>query len=124
MISHRLQSAPITGYYQYLSQSRHRVNVAPYTRADSKETTTKTTITITTTTASPVAEVMNDNSRISAIDSSSIDTIQQSLSHIRDKDVPKWSSIDVQQWIEEQCQQFELKKATKEKFQMNGQALV
>ncbi|CAF3142087.1 unnamed protein product [Rotaria socialis] len=124
MISHRLQSAPITGYYQYLSQSRHRVNVAPYTGADSKEATTKSTTTITTTTASPVAEVMNDHSRISAIDSSSIDNIQQSLSNLRDKDVTKWSSIDVQQWIEEQCQQFELKKATKEKFQMNGQALV
>lgn len=36
------------------------------------------------------------------------------------KDVAKWSSDEVQHWIKHQCRKFELKKATAEKFEMNG----
>ena len=36
------------------------------------------------------------------------------------KDVAKWTSDEVQQWIKGQCKKFELKKATAEKFEMNG----
>jgi hypothetical protein len=39
---------------------------------------------------------------------------------INNKDVAKWSSHDVQHWIKQQCKKFELKKATVEKFEMNG----
>jgi hypothetical protein len=37
-------------------------------------------------------------------------------------DVTKWSSVDVQHWIQQQCNKFELKKATAEKFEMNGRS--
>jgi hypothetical protein len=115
MISHQLQSTPIRGYYEYLSQIRCRVNVAPHDRADSEETVTQTT-----TTSLPVATVMDDGSRVSTTNSSSAENLQQQSVNLNDKDVTEWSSTDVQHWIEEQCQKFELKKATTEKFQMNG----
>ena len=115
MISHRLQSAPVTGYYQYLSQIRHRVNVTPNERTDSEETMTKTA----STTLS--VDVATDSSNEEfATNSSSVNNVQQTASNLKDNDVTKWSSTDVQHWIEEQCQKFELKKTTAEKFQMNG----
>lgn len=118
MISHRLQSVPITGYYHYLSQNRHRVNVAPYTGVDNKETMTKTTTTASNTSSSNVA--MNNSNKPLTVNPSFVDNMEPSSSNPIDKDITKWSSTDVQHWIEEQCQKFELKKATSEKFQMNG----
>lgn len=117
MISHRLQSVPITGYYQYFSQNRHRVNITPFKGSDSKETMTATTAT------PSVSEVMNDSNRPSATSFSTAENTQESSSDFKDKDVTKWTSIEVQTWVEEQCKQFELKKATTEKFQMNGKKL-
>lgn len=117
MISHRLQSAPITGYHEYLSRIRHRVNVASHEGADNEEIMTQTT----TTTASPsVASVMDDDNTASATNSFSADNSQEQSADLNSKDVTQWSSAEVQHWVEEQCQKFELKKATTEKFQMNG----
>ena len=45
---------------------------------------------------------------------------EKRMSTVETTDVTKWSSADVLRWIEEQSQKFELKKATTEKFQMNG----
>ena len=111
MISHRLRSLPVNGYYEYLSQIRYRVNVTPNEVADSEETLKQTTI-------------MENGSKPSMVKSSSADRVSQPLPDIPNKDVTKWSSTDVQRWVEEQCRKFELMKATSEKFQMNGQALV
>jgi hypothetical protein len=115
MISHRLQSAPISGYYEYLSRIRHRVNVASHEGTDNEETMTQTT-------ASPsIGSVMdNDNTVPSAMDSFSADNSPKQSADLNNKDVTQWSSAEVQHWVEEQCQKFELKKATTEKFQMNG----
>ncbi len=45
---------------------------------------------------------------------------KDSLKVTNNKDVAKWSSAEVQRWIKEQCTIFELKKATAEKFKLNG----
>jgi hypothetical protein len=116
MISHQLPSSPITGYFEYLSRIRQRVNVAPREATDSEEIMTETTTQTTTITPPPDASVMNNDNT----DSSSADNLQQQPLNINDKDATKWSSAEVQKWVEEQCQKFELKKATTEKFQMNG----
>ncbi|CAF4184912.1 unnamed protein product, partial [Adineta steineri] len=118
MISHRLRSLPVTGYYEYLSQTRFRVNVTPNEGIDSEETPIKNT-------PHCVSMLMeNGNNKPSLIKSSSLDNVQHQLSNLNDKDVTKWSSTEVQRWVEDQCRKFELTKATTEKFQMNGQALV
>jgi glutamyl/glutaminyl-tRNA synthetase len=116
MISHQSQSTPITGYFEYLSRIRQRVNVTPYEAADSEETTTTTT----TITSPSVALVMDNDNTVSATDSSPADNLEQQIVNVLDKDTTKWSSAEVQQWIEEQCEKFELKKAIAEKFQLNG----
>ena len=101
MISQRLQSAPISGYYEYLSRIRQRVNVASHEETDNEETMTQTN-----------ALVMN-NDNIA-------DDSNKQFVDLTNKDVTQWSSAEVKHWVEEQCQKFELKKATSEKFQMNG----
>ncbi len=116
MISHQLQSAPITGYYDYLSRIHYRVNVTPHEETDSEQTMTETT----TATSPVVASAVDDGNTVSATDSSSADNLEQQSLNLNDKEVTIWSSAEVQQWIEEQCQKFELKQATTEKFQMNG----
>jgi len=116
MISHQLQSAPITGYYDYLSRIRHRINVTPHEETDSEQTMTQTT----TATSPVLTSAMDDGNTVSATDSSSADNLQQQSLNLNDKEVTIWSSAEVQQWIEEQCQKFELKQATTEKFQLNG----
>lgn len=105
MISHRLQSIPITGYYEYLSHHRQRVNVA---RGEESMTEPETTINSNSSTA---PSDINDDNAVSVVET----TVQQEK-----KEVTEWSSAEVQHWIEEQCQKFELKKATTEKFQLNG----
>lgn len=116
MISHQLHSTHITGYYEYLSRIRQRVNVAPHEASDNEDTTSQTTLI----TSPSVALVMNNDNTASVNNSSNGDNLQQQSASFIDKDVTKWSSNEVYQWVEEQCQKFELKKATTEKFQMNG----
>jgi thiol:disulfide interchange protein len=114
MISHRLRSLPVNGYYEYLSQNRCRVNVTPNEAAVSEETPKRTT------THHSVATVMENGTKTALVKSSSADNVPHQLSEINTKDVTKWSSTDVQHWIEDQCRKFELTKATTAKFQMNG----
>jgi len=116
MISHQLRSVPVTGYYEHISPIRHRTNVTPNEQTDSEETLTRTT----TNTLRCVATVMENGYRASLIKSLSADNLQRHSANLNDKDVTKWTSSDVQYWLEEQCRKFELKKATTEKFQMNG----
>ncbi|UJR13956.1 hypothetical protein I4U23_000959 [Adineta vaga] len=111
MISHRLRSLPVNGYYEYLSQIRYRVNVTPNEAVDTDETMKQTII-------------MENDSKSAVVRSSSADNISKQLPKLPNKDVTKWSSTDVQHWVEDQCRKFELTRATSEKFQMNGQALV
>jgi glutamyl/glutaminyl-tRNA synthetase len=63
---------------------------------------------------------MDDDNTASATNSFSADNSQEQSADLNSKDVTQWSSAEVQHWVEEQCQKFELKKATTEKFQMNG----
>jgi hypothetical protein len=116
MIHHQSQSTPIRGYYEYLSRIRHRVNVAPYEGSASEETITQTT----TNTSPSIISVMDNDNTVSATNSTSVEDLQEQSLNLNKKDVTKWSSVEVQHWIEEQCQKFELKKATTEKFQLNG----
>jgi len=102
MISHRMQTTPITGYYEYLSRNRHRVSVS-LNEESMTETTNTNSSNVTQLVDETVASVSNDNVQI-----------------VSNKDVTEWSSIELQHWIEEQCQKFVLKKATTEKFQLNG----
>ena len=37
-------------------------------------------------------------------------------------DVTRWTSVDVQHWIDQQSKKFELKKTAAEKFEMNGRS--
>jgi hypothetical protein len=120
MINYRSQPTPISGYYEYLSQFRHRVNVTPHEDDNNEETIAQTTKTTTAATSPAVAAVMDNYDNISATNSLVLDYSQQLPSNLYDNDVTNWSSTDVQRWIEEQCQKFELKRATIEKFQMNG----
>ena len=118
MINHLIQPTPISGYYEYLSQIRHRVSVTPHEETNNEKIMAQTT---TTTTTSPsIAEGMNNHDNGFATNVISSDNSQLLSSNLNDKDVTKWSSVDVQRWIDEQCKTFELKRATTEKFQMNG----
>ena len=53
----------------------------------------------------------------------SIENLENSSTSSESKDVIKWASADVQQWVEAQSQKYELKKATSENFQMNGKRM-
>ena len=110
MINGRLQSTAISGYYEYLSQIRHRVNVTPHETHNDEESTTKTNATA----------AMEEDHSAAASNSPSRENLEKSNTSSESKDVTKWSSVDVQQWVEAQSQKYELKKATSEKFQMNG----
>lgn len=112
MTNGRLQSTAISGYYEYLSQIRHRVNVTPHETHNDDESTTKPNAT----------SAMEEDRAAAASNSPSRETLEQSTSSSESKDVTKWSSVDVQQWVEAQSQKYELKKATSEKFQMNGKS--
>jgi hypothetical protein len=119
MISQRLQSTPITGYYQYLSQIRHRVNVAPHEEPDNEEIMKQTTATVNSASADTVVNNNNGN-KTPQSNSSSPDSLHMHSLNVDGGEVTRWSSNDVKNWVEQQCQQFELKKATSEEFQMNG----
>lgn len=117
MISRRLSSAPVSGYYEYLSRVRHRVNVTPYEGGESETIMTQTT----SARASPSVSSTVDNDTITpGTDSLTTENASEKPVHLDEKNVTEWSSAEVKHWIEEQCQKFELKKATTEKFEMNG----
>jgi hypothetical protein len=120
MINHLIQPTPVSGYYEYLSQVRHRVNVTPHEETNNEEIMTQTTTATTTTTSPSIAEGIDNHDSGFATNVISSDNLQLPSSNLNDKDVTKWSSVDVQRWIDEQCKKFELKKATTEKFQLNG----
>ena len=65
---------------------------------------------------------MGNGNKKFASKSYSSDNIQKDSSKFtnNNNDVAKWSSAQVQSWIKEQCTIFELKKATAEKFKLNG----
>ena len=77
--------------------------------------------TTTTDYISTATEMGNGNKKFSSY-SVSADELNKhhSSKFINNKDVAKWSSDEVQHWIKHQCKKFELKKATAEKFAMNG----
>jgi hypothetical protein len=106
MINGRSQSTGISGYYEYLSQLRHRVNVTPHDEESIAKTNPTTT--------------MEDDHSAAVSNSPPGENLETSTSNSESKDVTNWSSVDVQQWVEAQSQKYELKKATSEKFQMNG----
>jgi hypothetical protein len=87
MMNWRLQPVPVTGYYQYLSQVRQCVNVAPQ-------------------------EQRNEGA--------SVDDQHVAPKDLDGTDVAAWSLNDVEQWIQQQCDKFELKRTTSQHFQMNG----
>lgn len=116
MINHRLRSLPVSGYYEYLSPSRCRVSVTPNEADETEQTPTQTT----GSQQYCVATLMENANKTSLVKSSSADNVPHQLTEINTKDVTKWSSTDVQRWVEDQCRKFELTKATSEKFQMNG----
>ena len=117
MISRRLSSAPVSGYYEYLSRVRHRVNVTPYEGGESEASMTQTA----PSRASPSVSSTVDNDNIDPVtDSSTAENSSEKPVDLNERTVTQWSSAEVKHWIEEQCQKFELKKATTEKFQMNG----
>jgi hypothetical protein len=75
----------------------------------------------TTHTSTPNAKEMGNGSQKLPSASYSADNLPKySSKSTNTKDVAKWSSNDVQYWIKQQCKKFELKKATVEKFKMNG----
>ncbi len=73
------------------------------------------------TTATSTATAMGNVNKKNVSNSLSVGDLHKHSAKITDnKDVAKWSSTEVHYWIKEQCKRFELKKATIEKFQMNG----
>ena len=115
MINGRLQAGPITGYYEYLSLNRHRVNVTPHERRVDDESMAKTNTQMHPPISNMENEVSSEASNLMIVDDQSNTT-----TNFDGKEVTKWTLSEVQQWTEEQCQKFELKKATSEQFQMNG----
>lgn len=76
----------------------------------------------TTTTSTSTATAMGNGNKKHILNSLSAGDLQKQPSKLLDqKDVAKWSSAEVKQWIKDQCKNFELKKATIEKFEMNGE---
>jgi hypothetical protein len=83
------------------------------------------THTTTKTTSTSNAEAMgNGNKKYPSHSFSADDLSKRSSKSTNNKDVGKWSSSDVQHWIKQQCKKFELKKATAEKFEMNGEGKI
>ncbi len=72
------------------------------------------------TSTSNTTEMGNGNKKPPLNSFSADDLPKFSSKTINNKDVAKWSSDDVQHWVKQQCKKFELKKATVEKFEMNG----
>lgn len=81
------------------------------------------THTTTTTSLSHVTEMGNSSKKFTSHSFSANDLPNHSSKSIHNKDVAKWSSADVQRWIKKQCKRYELKKATAEKFEMNGRII-
>ena len=76
---------------------------------------------MTTATSTPLGTAMGNGNKKGVSNSLSVGDIDKHPSRTLDrKEVIKWSSAEVQQWVKEQCRKFELKKATAEKFEMNG----
>lgn len=73
----------------------------------------------TTTFATHATAMGNSNKKFVSHSFSATDFSNHSLKSLN-KDVSKWSSTDVQNWIKKECKKYELKKSTVEKFQMNG----
>ena len=72
-----------------------------------------------TSTSDPIV-MGSANKKLPTNSFSSDDLFKHSSKLTDEKDVTKWSSGDVQHWIKQQCKKFELKKATAEKFELNG----
>jgi glutamyl/glutaminyl-tRNA synthetase len=76
----------------------------------------------TTATSTSTATAMGNVNKKNVSNSLSVGDLHKHSAKITDnKDVAKWSSTEVHNWIKEQCKRFDLKKATVEKFQMNGE---
>ena len=118
MISRRLQSVPVSGYYEYLSRVRHRVNVTPYEGGENEAIMTQTAAA--TTASSSVNSTLDHDNNAPETNSFSVENSSEIPVDLSEKNITEWSSAEVKHWIEEQCRKFELKKATTEKFQMNG----
>ena len=118
MISRRLQSVPVSGYYEYLSRVRHRVNVTPYEGGENEAIMTQTAAA--TTASSSVNSTVDHDNNAPETNSFSVENSSEIPVDLSEKNITEWSSAEVKHWIEEQCRKFELKKATTEKFQMNG----
>lgn len=117
MINRRLQSAPVSGYYEYLSRIRHRVNVTPYEGGETEGVMTQTPAS----TASPsVSSTVDTDENNAGANSFPVENSSENPVDFNEKNITEWSSAEVKHWIEEQCRKFELKRATTEKFQMNG----
>jgi hypothetical protein len=79
------------------------------------------THTTTTTTSTSTATAMGSGNRKSTLNSFSADDLQKHSSKLtNNKDVARWTSSEVHRWVKQQCKMFELRKATVEKFEMNG----
>jgi hypothetical protein len=78
------------------------------------------THTTTTTSASHARVMGNGNKKFKSQSPIVNDLSKHSLQSTNNKDVAKWSSDDVQDWIKRQCKIYELKKTVVAKFEMNG----
>ena len=75
----------------------------------------------TTITSTSTASAMGNGNKKFTSSSFSADDLQKHSSKVtNNRDVAKWSSSDVNNWVKQQCKIFELKKITVEKFAMNG----
>lgn len=73
-----------------------------------------------TTSVSNVSEMGNGHKKTTLNSFSADDLSKHSEQFSNNRDVAKWSSNEVQHWVKQQCKRYELKKATAEKFEMNG----
>ena len=96
---------------------RRRVNVKFCEKRENVESMTHTKANTYTADATTMG---NGNKKFPNHSSSTGDMFKHSAQINQQKDVARWSSNEVQHWIKGQCKKFELKKATAEKFEMNG----
>lgn len=74
----------------------------------------------TTTDSSSTATAMGNGNKKMTANSFSADDLHKFTSRAPNKPVSSWTSSEVQNWIKEQCKNFEFKKNTADKFEMNG----
>ena len=70
--------------------------------------------------SSDATEMGNRQKKLPTGSFSADDLAKNTSQSSANKDVAKWTSHDVQHWVKQQSKKFELKKATAEKFEMNG----